>query len=220
MQIFWKGFRAGEPLVTGFTSIARLAGWRDEELTHTVKTSREGSADAHAASSAAGSLAPTGHRTDDGSNHDKSREALFVTTTDLRTQSPAHEAGDVPDSAPTTHARLLTWVREVAELTQPDAVHWVDGSQAEYEELTGRLVAAGTFVRLDQEARQLLVRLRPVGRRPRRGPHLHLQPGRGRRRAHQQLDGPRRDARHDDRALPGLDARPHDVRHPVRAWAA
>jgi len=71
-----------------------------------------------------------------------------VTTTDLSTQTPAHEAIDVPDNPPTSHTRLLAWVREVAELTQPDAVHWVDGSQAEYEELTGRLVAAGTFVRL------------------------------------------------------------------------
>ncbi len=71
-----------------------------------------------------------------------------MTTTDLRTQAPAHEAIDVPDNPPTSDAALLTWVREVAELTQPDAVRWVDGSQAEYEELTGRLVAAGTFVRL------------------------------------------------------------------------
>jgi phosphoenolpyruvate carboxykinase (GTP) len=75
-----------------------------------------------------------------------------VTTTELRTQTPAHEAVDVPDDLPTTHAGLLAWVREVAELTQPDAVHWVDGSQAEYEELTGRLVAAGTFVRLAKKS--------------------------------------------------------------------
>ena len=75
-----------------------------------------------------------------------------MTTTDLRTQTPAHKAIDVPENPPTTHARLLAWVREVAELTQPDAVHWVDGSQGEYEELTGRLVAAGTFVRLARKA--------------------------------------------------------------------
>jgi len=75
-----------------------------------------------------------------------------VTTTDLTTQTPAHEAIDVPENPPATHEELLAWVREVAALTQPDAVHWVDGSGAEYEELTGRLVSAGTFVRLAKKA--------------------------------------------------------------------
>ena len=32
------------------------------------------------------------------------------------------------DNAPTTHARLLAWVREMADLTTPDRVVWVDGS--------------------------------------------------------------------------------------------
>src|SRR5882724_5089029 len=55
------------------------------------------------------------------------------------------------DSAPTTHSRLLTWVRETAELTQPDRVVWVDGSDAEWARLTGELVEAGTLVRLNDE---------------------------------------------------------------------
>ncbi|RUQ20928.1 MULTISPECIES: phosphoenolpyruvate carboxykinase (GTP) [Kocuria] len=55
------------------------------------------------------------------------------------------------DKAPTTHQKLLTWVREVAELTQPDAIHWVDGSQEEWDQLTTELVDAGTFVRLNEE---------------------------------------------------------------------
>jgi phosphoenolpyruvate carboxykinase (GTP) len=67
-----------------------------------------------------------------------------VTTTEFSTVT--HE-----ETAPTTHARLIAWVREVAELTRPDAVRWVDGSQAEYEQLTGELVAHGTFVRLDKK---------------------------------------------------------------------
>ena len=32
------------------------------------------------------------------------------------------------DAAPTNHAGLLAWVREVAELTQPDRVMFADGS--------------------------------------------------------------------------------------------
>ncbi|MGB3440208.1 MAG: phosphoenolpyruvate carboxykinase (GTP) [Actinophytocola sp.] len=52
------------------------------------------------------------------------------------------------DSAPTTHERLLSWVREVADLTTPDRVVWVDGSEEEWTRLTDKLVEAGTFTRL------------------------------------------------------------------------
>ncbi len=53
------------------------------------------------------------------------------------------------NEAPTKHAKLLAWVREVAELTTPDAVVWCDGSQAEWDRLTGALVDTGALVRLD-----------------------------------------------------------------------
>ncbi|MDN5727515.1 MAG: phosphoenolpyruvate carboxykinase (GTP) [Propionibacteriales bacterium] len=52
-------------------------------------------------------------------------------------------------TAPTTHAKLLAWVADIVELTQPDRVQWVDGSQDEVDRLTGELVDAGTLVRLD-----------------------------------------------------------------------
>jgi phosphoenolpyruvate carboxykinase (GTP) len=55
------------------------------------------------------------------------------------------------DNAPTTHARLLAWVREMAELTTPDRVVWVDGSDEEWERLTQQLVDAGTFTRLEKK---------------------------------------------------------------------
>jgi GTP-dependent phosphoenolpyruvate carboxykinase len=75
------------------------------------------------------------------------RKGSPVTTTD-NTQTTT----EVPDtSAPTRHARLAAWVAEAAALTQPDAVHWVDGSQAEYDQLLSELVAAGTFVKLDKK---------------------------------------------------------------------
>jgi len=54
-------------------------------------------------------------------------------------------------SAPTTHQGILDWVAEVAELTQPAKIHWCTGSDEEWVELTNALVAAGTFVRLNEE---------------------------------------------------------------------
>ncbi|MEP6598168.1 MAG: phosphoenolpyruvate carboxykinase (GTP) [Actinomycetota bacterium] len=53
------------------------------------------------------------------------------------------------DQAPTTHGGLLAWVREMAALTQPERVVWVDGSAEEWTRITDELVAAGTFTRLD-----------------------------------------------------------------------
>jgi phosphoenolpyruvate carboxykinase (GTP) len=55
--------------------------------------------------------------------------------------------------APTSHPKLLAWVAEVADLTTPDRVVWVDGSDDEWTRLTDELVAAGTLVRLDPERR-------------------------------------------------------------------
>ena len=55
------------------------------------------------------------------------------------------------DTAPTTHAKLLQWVRESAELLQPERIEWVDGSPEEWTRITDGLVEAGTFVRLNPE---------------------------------------------------------------------
>jgi len=55
--------------------------------------------------------------------------------------------------ASTSNARLRAWVSEVAELAEPDAIHWCDGSDQEYEELAQTLLEAGTFERLSDEKR-------------------------------------------------------------------
>jgi phosphoenolpyruvate carboxykinase (GTP) len=54
---------------------------------------------------------------------------------------------------PTDNAKLVSWVEEVAELTQPDSVYWCDGSQAEYDRLCEELIESGTFLRLSEEKR-------------------------------------------------------------------
>jgi phosphoenolpyruvate carboxykinase (GTP) len=53
----------------------------------------------------------------------------------------------------TDHAELKAWVQEIAELTQPDSVHWCDGSAEEYDRLAQLLVDAGTFEKLDEAKR-------------------------------------------------------------------
>ena len=58
---------------------------------------------------------------------------------------------DSVEQAMTTHAGLAAWVSEIAGLTQPENIHWVDGSAAEYAALTGELVDAGTLTRLNPE---------------------------------------------------------------------
>jgi phosphoenolpyruvate carboxykinase (GTP) len=53
----------------------------------------------------------------------------------------------------TKNRRLIQWVDEVAALTTPDAVHWCDGSQKEYDLLCHAMVETGTFIKLNPEKR-------------------------------------------------------------------
>ncbi|MES1193048.1 MAG: phosphoenolpyruvate carboxykinase, partial [Solirubrobacterales bacterium] len=56
-------------------------------------------------------------------------------------------------TVPTKNARLTAWVEEIATLTQPDEIHWCDGSAEEYDRLCQQLVDAGTFKRLSDAKR-------------------------------------------------------------------
>ena len=48
---------------------------------------------------------------------------------------------------------VKTWVREAVALCKPDAVHWVDGSEEEYNALCELMVESGTFIRLNPDLR-------------------------------------------------------------------
>jgi phosphoenolpyruvate carboxykinase (GTP) len=50
-----------------------------------------------------------------------------------------------------TNTHLLRWVEKMAKLTQPAAIHWVDGSEEEYEDLCQLLVRNGTFIKLNED---------------------------------------------------------------------
>ena len=56
-------------------------------------------------------------------------------------------------TVPTRNRALIEWVEEVASRTQPDDVHWCDGSAEEYDALARVLVEAGTFERLSDAKR-------------------------------------------------------------------
>src|ERR1700728_4648146 len=56
-------------------------------------------------------------------------------------------------AARTNHAGLRAWVEKIAALTQPDEIHWCDGSREEYDRLAQVLIDAGTFQKLSETKR-------------------------------------------------------------------
>jgi phosphoenolpyruvate carboxykinase (GTP) len=56
-------------------------------------------------------------------------------------------AADLPLS---NNVHLVRWVGKMVDLCKPERVHWVDGSQSEYDGLCAQMVAAGTFIKLNE----------------------------------------------------------------------
>ncbi|HEY7729023.1 MAG TPA: phosphoenolpyruvate carboxykinase, partial [Candidatus Eisenbacteria bacterium] len=53
----------------------------------------------------------------------------------------------------TKNRALLEWVAEVVRRTQPDRIHWCDGSEPERRRLTEEAVAAGVLTGLNSKKR-------------------------------------------------------------------
>ncbi len=47
--------------------------------------------------------------------------------------------------------KLISWIKETAELCKPDNIYWCDGSEEEYNSLCDQLVKSGTFIKLNPE---------------------------------------------------------------------
>lgn len=50
-----------------------------------------------------------------------------------------------------SNVHLQRWVQKMVDLCKPDNVHWVDGSQEEYDGLCAQMVASGTFEKLNED---------------------------------------------------------------------
>ena len=51
----------------------------------------------------------------------------------------------------TINTHLVRWVEKMAALTKPDAIHWIDGSQEENDDLCARMVESGTLIKLNED---------------------------------------------------------------------
>jgi phosphoenolpyruvate carboxykinase (GTP) len=57
------------------------------------------------------------------------------------------------NAPPTRNKKLLRWVDDMVALCEPESVHWLEGSDEEYELLCKQLVEAGAFTELDPAKR-------------------------------------------------------------------
>jgi phosphoenolpyruvate carboxykinase (GTP) len=71
---------------------------------------------------------------------------------------------EVETSSGKNNPALTRWVEEVAQLCQPDRIHWCDGSADDYQAMLRLMVLAGVAIPLDPEQRpnSVLVRSHPA----------------------------------------------------------
>jgi phosphoenolpyruvate carboxykinase (GTP) len=63
--------------------------------------------------------------------------------------------------SPSNHEKLNAWVKEIANLTEPDSIYWCDGTKAEYDEMVQSLIDAGLATPLKKRPNSYLFRSDP-----------------------------------------------------------
>ena len=51
----------------------------------------------------------------------------------------------------TNNKHVLSWIDEMAKMTQPDRIVWIDGSEAQLEALRAEACSTGEIEKLNQE---------------------------------------------------------------------
>lgn len=59
------------------------------------------------------------------------------------------------------HKKLNNWVKEVADLCQPDDIHWCDGTREEYNRIMAQAVRSGSAIALKKRPNSFLFRSDP-----------------------------------------------------------
>ena len=54
-------------------------------------------------------------------------------------------------TAPTNNKFVLDWIKDMAEMTQPDNIVWIDGSEEQAEALRAEACASGEIIKLNQD---------------------------------------------------------------------
>ena len=55
----------------------------------------------------------------------------------------------------TNNKYVLSWIEEMAAITQPDKIVWIDGSEEQAEALRAEACSTGELEKLNEELRQL-----------------------------------------------------------------
>ena len=54
------------------------------------------------------------------------------------------------DKVMTNNKAVLTWLQEMADMTKPEQIVWIDGSEVQLEALRAEAVATGEMIKLNQ----------------------------------------------------------------------